>query len=90
MPEPQPLSEPRCCFEPLDGDGLERLREVYAGILTALHGRDGKENAIRVLFATVDADRARIQAALKLCDQYETRGGWCKALAGVIREALEE
>jgi hypothetical protein len=42
------------------------------------------------IWATIDADRARIQAALKLCDQHETRGGWCKALAGVIREALEE
>jgi hypothetical protein len=53
--------EPRCCSEPLTVDGLERLRAIYKGILDAEHGRDGKENAIRVLFATIDADRVELQ-----------------------------
>lgn len=76
------LSEAGCCNGPLDDEALERLREVYAPILALNHGRDGKENAIRVLFATIAADRKRLAELESLLSAVQTwhdsyGGGHC-------------
>lgn len=85
MSEPKPLTAGRCCYEPLDDTGLENLRYIYQGILDMEHGRDGKENTIRVLFATIDARDALESERDAYRKEVERQGSALRAVAELVQ-----